>query len=132
MSVGGEEINSFINERKGREIGPIFHLCCLDAKRNFISGFPWAVRGLLDRRSPWRQPLIPECCLTGSVVYIGSAKSQQDQNLACKAQQLCKTNCGRQRSFCRVGNQHSTALFTAPSPPPSIYPPPTPQAGFQR
>lgn len=70
--------------------------------------------------------LTPECCLTGSVVYIGSAKSQQDQNLACKAQQLCKTNCGRQRSFSRVGNQHSTALLPPPSPPPAIYPPPPP------
>lgn len=50
MSVGGVEMNSFINERKGRKISPFFPLCCADAKRNFISGFPWAARGLIGQK----------------------------------------------------------------------------------
>lgn len=97
-------MNLSIIEKKGRKLDrktvrrfiPTVH----SRNKRPIVSFPWGARVAWKARCHSDCHLSPSAVsVRRSVVCIGSAKSQQDQNLPWKAQRLCKTNCSWQRSF---------------------------------
>lgn len=122
-------MNLFIIEKKGRKLDrktarrSIPMVLCRN-KRPVVS-LPWGPRGWPGKHVAivTALSLSPPSAVSvrRSVVYIGSAKSQQDQNLPWKAQRLRYTNYSWQRSFflnratCQKTSQRS--IFHSPRSP---------------